>query len=326
MKRIFKYLLYALGLIVFIMVAFLGWILLTKPNVGAAKNMVIQSSQEKVDRGAYLANHVMLCMDCHSVRDFSLYSGPPTPGTEGIGGEVFDQSMGFPGRFISSNITPGGIGDWTDGELFRLITTGVKRDGNPIFPVMPYESFGKLDPEDIESVIAYLRTLPAINTNHPPSNADFPMNIILRTIPHEAEMGVRPDPSNTVEYGKYMVTAAACGECHTRFEKGAFTGEFLAGGREFGFPDGSILHTPNLTPHLTGLGEWTKDRFINEFKKYTDSSYVHEPVQPGQMQTIMPWIMYAGMEEEDLGAIYDYLQSLDPVDNDVVKFTPPPPQ
>jgi len=158
MKRFLRYLLYGLGFILFIVIAFVGWILLTKPNVGAAKDITIQPSKEKVDRGRYLANHVMLCMDCHSKRDFSLFSGPPTPGTEGSGGEVFDETMGFPGRFISANITPAGIGDWTDGELFRLITTGVKRDGSPIFPVMPYQNFGKLDPEDIESVIAYLRS------------------------------------------------------------------------------------------------------------------------------------------------------------------------
>jgi hypothetical protein len=65
---------------------------------------------------------------------------------------------------------------------------------------------------------------------------------------------------------------------------------------------------------------------VNEFKQYTDSNYVHMPVQPGKMQTIMPWIMFGGMEKEDLGAIYEYLQSLDPVENEIVKFTPPPVQ
>src|SRR5690606_1510995 len=102
------------------------------------------------------------------------------------------QSMGFPGRFISSNITPFGVGDWTDGELFRLITTGVNRDGDAIFPVMPYHQFGQLDREDIESVIAYLRTLEPVETDHPKSKADFPFNLILRTMPKKAQLTEKP--------------------------------------------------------------------------------------------------------------------------------------
>src|SRR5690606_14763866 len=100
----------------------------------------------------------------------------------GAGGDIFDHSMQFPGVFVSANITPSGIGEWTDGELYRLITTGVKRDGNPIFPIMPYQSYGKLDPEDIKSVIAYIRTLEPVETNHPVSKPDFPFSLIMRTI------------------------------------------------------------------------------------------------------------------------------------------------
>ncbi|WP_317167985.1 hypothetical protein [Cyclobacterium jeungdonense] len=104
------------------------------PNVGpAAANCKVVSSPEKIARGKYLANHVMLCIDCHSLRDFSLFSAPPVPGTEATGGDRFDQTMGFPGVFVSPNITPAGIGDYSDGEIFRLITTGVKKMEIPFF-------------------------------------------------------------------------------------------------------------------------------------------------------------------------------------------------
>lgn len=295
------------------------------PNVSDAPALEVALTEERLARGEYLAHHVMLCADCHSERDFSKFSGPPKPGTTFVGGDVFDHSMGFPGTFVAANITPYGIGNWTDGELFRLITTGVKRDGEPIFPVMPYHNFGQLDREDIEAVIAYLRTLEPVVSDHPVSEADFPFNFILRTLPKEASLSAKPPTSNTVAYGKYMFTAAACAECHTQFEGGKFTGPLGGGGREFLFPDGSVVRTPNLTPHETGLKHTTQEDFIALFKKYADSGYVLPTVQPGALQTVMPWAMYAGMTPEDLGAIYTYIQTLEPYENAVERFTPATP-
>lgn len=322
MNRIIKYLLIGLSVIALLIGIGLLFLVLKKPNVGPAQDMTIEITPERVERGEYLANHVMLCMDCHAQRDFSLFAGPPKPGTLGVGGEIFDHSMGFPGTFISRNITPAGLKDWTDGELFRLITTGVKKDGSAIFPVMPYPSYGTIDPEDIKSVIAYIRSLDPIEAEHPVSQADFPMNLIIKTMPKEAEFSTMPSPSDKISYGKYLVKAASCGDCHTDFEKGKYVGEFLGGGREFKFPDGSILRSSNLTPDETGLGAWSKAQFINTFKKYVDSTYLPQKIEPGSFQTIMPWIMYGGMKEEDLGAIYEYLASLDPVENAVIKYEP----
>jgi mono/diheme cytochrome c family protein len=290
------------------------------PNVGPApENYTVAGTPEKIARGKYFANHVMLCIDCHSKRDFSLFSGPIVPGTEATGGERFDQSMGFPGVFISPNITPAGIGDYTDGELFRLITTGVKKDGNPIFPVMPYPGYGKIDPEDIEAVIAYIRSLEPKATENGQSNPDFPINLIMRTMPVEASLTKRPPETDPIAYGKYMVTASACADCHTQFENGSFTGQPLAGGRSFLFPDGSILTSSNLTPDETGLKNWSKAQFIQRFKQYENPENLSK-LNPGDMQTIMPWAMYAGMKTNDLAAIFDYLQSLEPVNNAVTKY------
>jgi len=321
MKRVLRLFGIILTGLLILLIAVVGYISIALPNVGKAPEITVEVNDEQVARGKYLAYHVMQCVDCHSVRDFGLFSAPPMPGTELAGGERFDHSMGFPGVFISPNITPAGIGDWTDGELFRLITTGVKKDGNPIFPVMPYHNYGKMDEEDIKAVIAYIRSVEPVETDHPKSKADFPFNLILRTMPQTAVFEKKPNPMDQIEYGKYMVNAAACSECHTRFENGKFTGEFLAGGREFAFPDGSILRSVNLTPDETGLKHWTEEMFIQKFKSYADSNMVIQSVQPGEYQTIMPWMMYAGLSEEDLSAIYAYLQSLPPVDNQVERFT-----
>lgn len=321
MKRVLKITGYFGGSVILLLLFFLGYISFVLPNVGKAEYIEVEVGQDKVERGRYLAHHVMMCADCHSIRDFSKFSGPPTPGTEFVGGDIFDESMGFPGKFVSTNITPYGIGDWTDGEIFRLITTGVKQDGEPIFPVMPYHHFGQLDREDIEAVIAFLRTLEPVETHHPESKASFPFNLILRTMPKKAQLNSKPDKSQTVAYGKYMFTAAACAECHTQFEKGKFVGPVGGGGREFLLPDGSIVRAPNLTPHETGIKQYNKKQFVELFKQYSDSTFVLPDVKPGGFQTLMPWVMYSGMEADDIGAIYDYIQTLEPYDNTVEKFT-----
>lgn len=322
MKKGLKILAYlASALIILILVA-VAYISIALPNVGdAPADFKVEITEERVEHGKYLANHVMICVDCHSVRDFSLFAGPIVPGTENSGGEIFDQTMGFPGIFISANITPAGIGDWTDGELLRLITTGVRKDGSVIFPIMPYKNYGQLDMEDLEAIIAYIRTLEPKNTSHPKSKADFPFSLILRTIPEKASFTKKPDPSDQIAYGGYLVNAAACADCHTKFENGNFTGKKLAGGREMEMP-GGMLVTPNLTPHESGLKNWTEELFIQRFKMYSPDHYTPEKLAPEDFQTIMPWVMYSGMKESDLKAIYSYLQSLDPVENYVEKFKP----
>ncbi len=311
----------ATGLVVLILLG-VTYIRFALPNVGAApKDYKVEITPEKVEHGKYLAYHVMMCVDCHSVRDFSQFSGPPVMETLTAGGLRFDQTMGFPGVFISPNITPYGIGDWTDGELFRLITTGVRKDGSPIFPVMPYHSYGTIDGEDIEAVIAYLRTLDPVETNHPKSKADFPFNLILRTMPKEAKLSKKPDPTDQVRYGAYLVNAAACSDCHTRFENGDYVGEKFAGGRVFELPDATVT-SPNLTPHESGIAQWTKEMFVDRFKMYANEHLTAPKVNPGEFQTVMPWVMYGGMKESDLEAIYTYLHSLPPVENYVEKYKP----
>lgn len=323
MKNGIRYLLYIAGILVLLVVILVGYLTLFWPNVGPAPDLTVEITEERVERGKYLANHVMLCMDCHAVRDFSVYAGPPMPGTLGGGGDVFDQNMGFPGRFVSRNLTPASLGDWTDGEIYRAITSGVSRDGSALFPVMPYPHYSQLAEEDIYAVIAYLKTLEPIENELDASVPDFPVNLLINTMPVKANLQSRPSQNDPVEYGRYLITAAACTDCHTRMENGKYVGEPYAGGNEFRLPGGSVVRAANITPHPTGIGNWTKEQFIDRFKLYADSSYIPRKVKPGQMQTLMPWQVYSGMTEEDLGAIYEYLQTIPAVENSVVRFTPP---
>ncbi|MTB51216.1 c-type cytochrome [Lewinella sp. W8] len=314
----------ALGLAGFLVVALaavLIYVSTALPNVGPPPDLTVEGTPEQVERGKYLANNVMLCMDCHGKRQWAEFGGPPEEGTLGMGGEVFPREAGFPGHFVAPNITPAALADWTDGEIFRAITTGVSKDGRALFNVMPYQSYAKLDREDIEAVIAYLRTVSPVENKTAPSEFDFPVNFIINTIPQPASFAPRPDPSDQLAYGKYLVTAGACYDCHTNQEKGTFVGEPFAGGMNFPLPDGSVVTSANITPDpTTGIGNWTESQFVTRFKQYADSSYVSPTIAAGDFQTFMPWTMYAGMTETDLKAMFAYLKSLEPVDNEVEIF------
>lgn len=315
-----------LGLFILIVVVVGGgyaWLQTAYPKVSEAPDLIVDITPERIERGEYLARHVTGCLDCHSTRDYSRYAGPVVAGTLGKGGERFGEEMGFPGNFYAQNITPFHLKDWTDGELYRAITAGVSRDGHPLFPVMPYGNFGKMDKEDIYAIIAFIRTLPSIENTPPASEASFPMNLIMRTIPADAVHQSRPSPDDLVAYGKYMITAAGCADCHTPMEKGEpLPGMNYAGGFEFPFPSG-MVRSANITPdEETGIGSWDEATFLQRFHMFADSSYTAAKLGESDATTIMPWELYAGMQEQDLSAIYAYLRTVKAVSNDVEHFTP----
>jgi mono/diheme cytochrome c family protein len=323
MKKFLKYSGRTILVLLTLLIVVACYIKVALPNVGAATAMKIEATPERIARGEYLANHIAICIDCHSKRDWSRFSGPPKDGTRGQGGELFDQKFGFPGAFYSRNITPEGISRYTDGELFRVITTGVNKEGKAMFPVMPYKYYGRMDEEDIKSIIAYIRTLSPIHNTVPQSSPDFPMSIIINTIPEKASFTKMPAKTDVVNYGKYIVNAAACMECHTQFEKGKLVaGTEFGGGREFPFPDGSKVRSGNITPDAeTGLGKWTEQMFVDRFHANSDSAILSRKIQPGEFNSIMPWTMYGKMHDEDLKAVYAYLRTVTPIKNAVVKFT-----
>jgi hypothetical protein len=116
-----------------------------KEPAAAATNE--DSVKKVIARGDYLAHHVALCMDCHSQRDYTQFSGPPKPGTEGIGGDFFNEKIDVPGVVYAKNITPdtvNGIGKWTDDEIVRAITKGISKNGDTLFPLMPYPHYNTM--------------------------------------------------------------------------------------------------------------------------------------------------------------------------------------
>ena len=317
-----KVILIILAIIVVAITTLLLYIRYALPSIDGPSEIKVEITAENIARGEYLANHVAVCMDCHSERDYNRYAAPMLTVTFGAGGEVFNQKMGFPGSYTSKNITPYGLSGWSDAEIFHTITSGVSKDGKAMFPIMPYPNYGRVDPEDIIAIIAYLRTLSPVESNIPDSYSDFPMNFIINLIPEEPVFTKRPDPDETIAYGEYLATLASCADCHTPMEKGKYIeGMSFAGGQEFPLPSG-IVRVSNITPDKeTGIGHWSKEQFVRTFKAYADSSFVPHTVKVNEMNTLMPWLWYSGMTEDDLGAIYEYLMSLKAIENEVVKFS-----
>lgn len=303
--------------------AFYIYMLKAFPKIAPAKDLKVEVTPQRIQRGNYLINHVTGCIGCHSERDFNKFAGPIKPGTEGMGGELFGEAEGFPGSFYARNITPEGIGSWTDGELYRAITSGVSKDGDPLFPVMPYLHIGNMDEEDVMCIIVAIRQLKPVKNEVPKSKAKFPMNIIMRTIPTEPSFQKVPSEKDTIEYGRYLVNASSCIDCHTKQEKGKFLpGMEFAGGFELPFDNGFVVRTANITPdEETGIGKWTRDQFVLKFKSYDRPYDTFAPVKTGNFNTWMPWSYYSGMTEGDLSAIYAYLRTVKPVQNKVVKFS-----
>ena len=306
------------GIVVLIAGLGLGYLFVDFPKVGQPSDIKVISTPEGIERGRYLANHVTVCVDCHSLRDWRYLSGPIIPGSEGGGGEEFREPVG---TLYSPNITPAAIGDWTDGEVIRAITEGVRKNGAPLFPLMHYPIYGRMATEDVHAIVAYIRTLAPLQNEPSRTQLSFPVNLIVQTIPRPAVSQPVPDRADSVAYGGYLASIAGCGFCHTRAVEGApVEGMAYAGGFEFNMPWG-VVRSLNITPdEETGIGAWTREDFVERFKTFEDEEMRTIPSDTDN--TPMPWTMYAGMETRDLEAIYDYLRTVPAVKSSVVKYEP----
>ena len=297
------------------------------PRSAPPSDIRVDRSAERVERGRYLTINVLQCVDCHSVRDWELYGGPPMPPI-GAGRPCMDRetptagvNVGqefFPGVLCIRNITQDpetGLGDWTDGEIIRAVREGVGRDGQGLFPIMPYFIYRHLSDEDVEAVVAYLRTMPAVRSAQPPERQiAFPLNLLVRLWPEPVTERIEaPDRTqDPVAYGEYLARIARCEFCHSPRDPNSldpFPGRRYAGGMPFFLGPERIMYPMNLTPHPSGLGSWTKEIFIARFRAHAEA----QPVAP-EYNTLMNWNAFAGMTDEDLTLMWEFFQTLPPVE------------
>jgi hypothetical protein len=297
-------------------IAFLS---LKKPAQRPASTEKVEATPARLARGEYLVKHVSDCLHCHSEFDLASYTAPEVPGTEGQGGYPFDERLGIPGMVQAQNITADvetGIGGWTDGEVLRAFREGVKNDGTALFPMMPYENFASMSDEDAKSILVYIRTLKPVKHAIAPRRLNPPMSFIVKFIPQPLSGPVTApdDAKDHAAYAKYVTTVAGCIDCHTpRDDKGKPLKEEHAfeGGWTMTVPFGRVT-----TANLTGvegsfMAQATKEEFIGRFKAFEGQDPHSVKALKGR-NTVMAWYAYAGMTEQDLGAIYDYLKTLKP--------------
>ncbi|MBI5353205.1 MAG: cytochrome c [Chloroflexi bacterium] len=213
------------------------------------------------------------------------------------------------GRVITPNLTTGqgGIGaQRTDEDLVRAIKHGIRTDGTPLL-FMPSTEFYFLSGTDLGKVLAYIRSIPPVDNETPPSSLSFTgfvvMNIVkditfipAELIPHNDSPPIAPVRGVTAQYGEYL--SMSCKVCH---------GLTLSGGKIPGFP-AEWSAAPNLTSGKGGrLPQWGEAGFMEIIRngekhgRRINSSY-------------MPWKSYRHMTDDELRAVYMYLMSLPPRD------------
>lgn len=297
MKRVAKWLAIALAIVVVGIAGLLGvsWAVTGK---AMSRTFVVKDPPLRVDPNADLlqrGRHLFDtrgCGDCH--------------GAQGAGRVLLDDPV--LGRIVPSNLTRS-LRDpaYTDDALAAAIRHGIRADGTPLL-IMPSGEFADLEDRDVAAIIAYMRTLP-VSDNDPGTNLVRPMGRVLytlgklplfpaETIDHSPRMRVAPPEGVTPEYGRYV--AQSCTGCH---------GATFAGG---------IVVVPgkpasaNLTPHDTGLGQWSEAQFLH---------LMHTGKRPdgSTVDPLMPWPVYDKMTETELRALWSYLRTIPSVQGAVAK-------
>ena len=280
------------GLIV-ILVAVLYFVgrsrLANAPEV-ATSPVTIPTDAEAMALGEYLGQAVLPCTGCHG---------------ENFAGEVFIDETPI-GYVPAPNLTAGagGVGGmYTDEDWERAIRHGVGGDGR-MLTFMPSHSFANISDKDLGALIAYLKSVPPVDSYLGERDMMLPGTIIfgvfdysslpIAKIDHENVGSDKPLAGVTAEYGEYLLNVAACRECHA---------DNLAGNVD---PNG-----PPLGPNLTPGGElqgWMEEDFLRIFR---------EGVKPTgtAVSEEMPWREFGRMDDEELQAIWLYLQSIEALPN-----------
>jgi cytochrome c553 len=281
---------------ILLILALVGFYKLNQHYDNPAVDVQVSGTPDQIARGERLAN---LCVSCHTSRNQLPLSG-----------SNFAVKFEFPplGTLYAPNLTPSGnIKDWTDGEVIRAIRDGVHKNGRSLL-VMPSATLRNLSDEDVQALVAYLRSQPA--TGQPTPDAQFNvlgaifMNLSdFRTA--QAPVGhVTTPQTGTSAYGKYQVDILGCRDCH---------GDQLQGKVETGQPG------PPPGPNLTRIvPQWSEAEFMTFFNTGTLPGGSQVPIltlKSGFSSPRMPWTEFRAVATDDeLKAMYTYLHSLQPIE------------
>ncbi|HTM92088.1 MAG TPA: hypothetical protein VL095_06715 [Flavisolibacter sp.] len=313
MKKVLRYLLIVIGILVILVGGFAAFIAVKGIPKYTAENfdLKVTSTPDRIERGKQLS--AMLCNDCH------LNSN-----TGKLTGSRMDEVSQF-GTVYSRNITNDpehGIGKMTDGQLAYLLRTGVRPDGR-FLPVMA--KLQKMSDEDLQSIIAFLRSdnewVKADATPNSDSKYSFLTKFLttmklIKPMPFYKSVA-EPDTTNVVKWGEYVsLYRVECYTCHSAdfttvdFINPEKSKGFFAGGNKFAMPDGSVIYSANLTmDEETGIGRWTEEEFVKALK-----TGIVPHGQPGVRPPMKPYVYLTDSEAK---AIYAYLKTIPKIKNQV---------
>jgi mono/diheme cytochrome c family protein len=215
-------------------------------------------AQTQIERGSYLVNTTAACSNCHTPRAVPPGVGPNLQLRLSGGFQVFDEPF-FTVK--GSNVTPDrdtGIGAWSAAEIKRALIEGVRPNGVSLAMVMPYNFLRVLTPNDLDAMVAYLRSLPPIrNEVQPPV---YKVIMPAPPVPSAERPMTDADLKDPVTHGFYLASLAHCMACHSRVSEDVpadFKNAWGKGGRVFKGPFGESK-AANISSHKEkGLGNWT---------------------------------------------------------------------
>jgi len=280
-----------------LVLALMGFSKLNVRYDNPATAVQVARTPAQIARGEKLAN---ICLSCHATGDQL-----PLSGTD------FAAKFDFPpmGTLYAPNLTPSGnIQDWTDGEVIRAIREGVHKNGRALL-IMPAGSYRNMSDEDVQALVAYLRSQPGTGAPTPNNQLNVLgaifMNLSDFRTAQQTVSNVAAPQTRTPEYGKYLVDIIGCSDCH---------GAQLQGKLETGQPG------PPAGPNLTMIvPQWTEEQFMTFFNTGTMPGGAKVPIitlNSGFSEPRMPWSMVRAVTTDDeLKAMYAYLHSLPAVES-----------
>ncbi len=254
-------------------------------------SITVATDSASIERGKHLARAISKCVACHG---------------DDLGGRTMINDGMF-ARIASANLTGGrgGFGfNLSAGQWVNAIRDGVAADGRPLF-LMPSAMYHRLSDADVEAIIAYVRSVPPVDREHPRPSFGPVGRVLLAlgkldaaqeafAIDHDKKAPPAPPAGPTAEYGEYLVTVGGCRYCH---------GETLSGGpMENGPP--SPRPPANITPE--GLKAYDEAAFFRALRegKRPDGTAIDS--------TGMPWPLTREMTDDEIRAVWSYLQTVPP--------------
>jgi mono/diheme cytochrome c family protein len=253
----------------------------------AVTSPTIPSDAASIERGRHLASAATHCSGCHGadLSGLTLVDAPPF-------------------LLIPPNLTrgEGGVGSsYTTEDWVRAIRYGVRPDGTPI-QIMPAYNYHALSDADLAAIIAYVQSAAPVDND--PGRTELrllgrllmlagELQLPADRIPPHASRAPVPPAGRTAEYGRYLAVIGNCADCH---------GANFAG-------QAAVIPGEPPPPNLTRggeLGTWSEAEFI---------AAMREGITPSgrPISTAMPWELTGKLSDDELGAIFRYLQSLPPL-------------